>query len=278
MAESLTTPGLPRYRPTSEYLSHYPVPPEASQPPNQPLRDPHTISTLYDIGRCVSPALTQSTSSRAFSLRPREESGKYILAGNNYVFANDVVTVKTPTWYTLETAIPFVHKGQIDDECAEWGGLPILRPTSSSPLIGVRHELSISVTCSYDSPNSEEKAIEQLIFAIPVRFVQVMASQPHRSLSPPPSHSASSSMSDAALISPTLPSLVPYAQNLPAYSQLFDYNGDRKIDYSVPLPPYTPRSSAPSSTPTLELDAVNHERKMLDHGTDEFLAVANVLS
>lgn len=36
----------------------------------------------------------------------------------------------------------------------------------------------------------------------------------------------------------------PYAQNLPAYSQLFYSNGDRKIDYSIPLPLYTAHPSA----------------------------------
>jgi hypothetical protein len=32
---------------------------------------------------------------------------------------------------------------------------------------------------------------------------------------------------------------LPYVHSLPAYSQLFDFNGERKIDYSVPLPVYT---------------------------------------
>ena len=36
-----------------------------------------------------------------------------------------------------------------------------------------------------------------------------------------------------------LPS-APYAQPLPAYSQLYDENGDRKVDYNTPLPVYTP--------------------------------------
>lgn len=53
--------------------------------------------------------------------------------------------------------------------------------------------------------------------------------------------------------------MVPYS--LPAYSQLFDSNGDRKIDYSLPV--YTPNGS-PSSKP-IELDAppvAGHEGKL----------------
>lgn len=50
----------------------------------------------------------------------------------------------------------------------------------------------------------------------------------------------------------------PYVPNLPAYSQLFDSNGDRKIDYSVPLPLYTPQ--LPPSTSHLQLDAAFDSR------------------
>ena len=38
----------------------------------------------------------------------------------------------------------------------------------------------------------------------------------------------------------------PYTSSLPAYSQLFDASGNRRIDYSTPLPIYEPRSSARS--------------------------------
>jgi hypothetical protein len=43
-----------------------------------------------------------------------------------------------------------------------------------------------------------------------------------------------------------------YAHSLPAYSQLFDSNGDRQIDHSIPLPLYTRH---PPLADHLELDA-----------------------
>lgn len=52
---------------------------------------------------------------------------------------------------------------------------------------------------------------------------------------------------------PSLPLSSLREQSLPAYSHLFDYNGDPKVDdYSVPLPLYTPHSCDYS---TVRLDA-----------------------
>jgi hypothetical protein len=63
-------------------------------------------------------------------------------------------------------------------------------------------------------------------------------------------------MSDTAplLADDTPMKMAPSAQSLPAYSQLFDYNGDRKIDYSVQLPPYTPYLPVVAVTTSPPLD------------------------
>jgi hypothetical protein len=54
----------------------------------------------------------------------------------------------------------------------------------------------------------------------------------------------------------------PYSQSLPAYSQLFYSNGERKIDYSTPLPLYEPPPSASSSS-SFTLDHNDNDRKTI---------------
>jgi hypothetical protein len=42
---------------------------------------------------------------------------------------------------------------------------------------------------------------------------------------------------------------------LPVYSQLYDFNGQRKIDYSTPLPLYSPRSTTETTSSSLSSDS-----------------------
>lgn len=85
---------------------------------------------------------------------------------------------------------------------------------------------------SYDEPTGTE-AKEKLTFKIPLTFANVAP------VIPPPS-SPVFLLNDSTV---EIPSPSSSSSPLPAYSQLYDRNGERKIDYSVPLPLYTPRSS-----------------------------------
>ncbi|KAF8891216.1 hypothetical protein BD779DRAFT_1610576 [Infundibulicybe gibba] len=247
--------------PSSSYLARYPVPPSIHQPPHEPLRDAHPIASIYDMGLYVSPGRSNSNA-RSFSLLPPEETGKYTLSGDNYVFANDAAPIETPTWYTLEAAIPITHCSTIRDKSSDWAGPPVKRPTSSGPLFGIGHELAISLTCTYDIPSSRETASERLSFTVPLRFAEVAPPPPPpRGITPPPSHDPAL-VSEALSSSPSLPLLIPYAQSLPAYSSLYDSNGDRKIDYSIPLPLYTPKiTSTPAGNNSALEQPSDYERK-----------------
>ncbi|KAF8809101.1 hypothetical protein BYT27DRAFT_7094999 [Phlegmacium glaucopus] len=241
-----------RIRPSSGYLLRYPIPPQEMQPPNLPLLDPHTLSSIYDAGLFVGSDVSESFG-RTFSLLPSELSGTFKLAENNYVFADDHTPQELPTWYTMDAVVPFVQcsTAKADAESPEWTGSPI-RPSLSSPLYSVYHDISISLTCAFDLP-SGEIAYEQLKFNVPVTFANVAPNPPPlRAQTPPPAHSSSSADAAAASTSTTSPSSLSYPTStmshdlipfLPAYSHLYDFNGERKIDYSTPLPLYSPRSS-----------------------------------
>jgi len=92
--------------------------------------------------------------------------------------------------------------------------------------------MHIVIHCEYDLADSGETILERLRFSLPMRHVNV----PEVTI---PSRNAMESRCD------DVQKNLPYMQTLPAYSQLFHSNGERKLDYSIPLPLYEP-SSAPS--------------------------------
>ncbi len=106
---------------------------------------------------------------------------------------------------------------EVEFQGLQWAGLKDLRPSTVSPLYSVVHELSVSLTCTYDLEAPGGKvAREKLGFKVPLNFARVA-----------PRIQAANAPSDALV--------------LPVYSQLYDTNGERKIDYSTPLPLYTPK-------------------------------------
>ncbi|KAG2020052.1 hypothetical protein CC2G_005437 [Coprinopsis cinerea AmutBmut pab1-1] len=229
-----------RHRPSSSYLARYPLPPREMQPPNLPLRDPHPMSNIYDVGLYVTKEHSESVC-RSFTLLPAGESGKYKLADNNYAFANDADQGSNPTWFTMETRVPFCHvsRAKNDIEVEEWAGPAVIRPSSSSPLFSISHEISLSLTFTYDMPGSTEKAKERLNFAVPVCFGQYLPSS--ASIPGSPQVEGRNGRSASSL-------------TLPPYSQLYDSNGERKIDYSIPLPRYTPKEEHAANTGDLALE------------------------
>jgi hypothetical protein len=253
---SVNTFFLYRSRPPLKHLRQYPLPDMEMQPPNLPLLDPHPFSYVYDAGFFGYRA---NSVCRTFSILPSQSSGTYRLPENNYVFANDAIPEEVATWYTMETLVPFVEcsPANADAENPEWPGSPILLPSLSSPLYSVHHIASITLTCAFDLP-SGEVAYSQLNFTVPITFANVAPTLPPvRIWTPPPAHSPSSA---GAATSATPPLSLPHPSNmspdfvpvLPPYSQLYDSNGERKIDYSIPLPLYSSHSSteAPYSTST----------------------------
>ncbi|KAG6898640.1 hypothetical protein C0993_005407 [Termitomyces sp. T159_Od127] len=230
------------------YRRRHPMSPPKQQPPHLPLRDPHPMAAIYESGLSGCIAYDRSVS-REFSILPSGEPGFHSLGEDNYPFAKDAdIPVEWQTWYTLESSVPFVHRAT-DDKTVGWGGPSIIRPSLYSPLISVLHEAVVDLECAYVLPETEEIVTERISFLIPLRF-QFFAPDIQLSYGAP-GHVSTQSGSPM----PSLPSPKPYTSSLPAYSQLFDHNGDRKIDHTTPLPLYTPRASPSASSSSLSSDS-----------------------
>ncbi|TDL25017.1 hypothetical protein BD410DRAFT_73598 [Rickenella mellea] len=241
--------------PSEAYSASFPLPPALSQPPVKELRNAHEMKALYEM--ClIGPARPFQTTRHTFSIVPSDHSGHYTLAngGLNFV-TDDTPEVNARTWLKMDVNIPIEHvqPGVDRDWEAKHGRVKAHRATEVGPLLSVRHEMQVVLACAYDrAEESLEPLTEHLTFVLPLHFVAVPPTLPTpahsrapsaASLRCPPSPTPSSSCSSA---SHAMPPVLPYAVLLPAYSQLFHPNGDRKIDYSVPLPVYTPKGSTPS--------------------------------
>ncbi|KAG6814605.1 hypothetical protein H0H92_000134 [Tricholoma furcatifolium] len=260
-----------RHRVSQEAYRRYPLPPRQQQPPHVPLRDPHPMGSIYESGLGAYVGWDEKVS-RQFSVLPANETGLFLLGENNYPFASDAdMPADEQTWYTLESSVPFVHHVP-DDNSVDCLGSLILRPTAMSPLIIILHDVDVELDCSYDVPDSDEVVHERLCFSLPLQF-QHFAPDPRvaRGVTSPATHLAQISSQSVSPI-PSLTSSKPYTASLPAYSQLFDHNGDRKIDYTVPLPLYTPQASPNSSSSSLDLDPESEPESIEMHEIDPLLS------
>ncbi|KAG6837262.1 hypothetical protein H0H93_012267 [Arthromyces matolae] len=253
------------------YNVRYPISPPKEQPPHHPLRDPHPMAGVYETGLGACMTYKRSVS-RDFSILPPGESGVHYLGDNNCPFANDADnSAEEQTWYTLESSVPFVHRAA-DDRTIDWAGSSLIQPTVHSPLVTIIHEAVIELTCAYILPETDEVVSERLSFTIPLRF-RPFAAKPSSfySSAPPPSPCVQPHSSQSGPLVPFLPPTKPYSTTLPAYSQLFDHNGDRKIDFNVPLPLYTPRASPNASSCSLDSDYSDLEQGTGMHEQDPLL-------
>lgn len=242
------------YRSTTslDCVARFMVPPKTQQPPSFPLRNAHPVHTLYEVGLLVTSYSSKSTSTRSFSLFDPSNSEKYVISGDGRVFVHESpegdATARSPSenWYVLEANIPLAPEPhQLD-----WAGLRSRRISENSPLFSVCHMMHIALRCVYEQPDGEP-VCERLHFSLPMQHVRVGVPQINPSA---PDRTNASAME--------LQKSAPYSQSLPAYSQLFYSNGERKIDYSTPLPLYEPPPSASSSS-SFTLDHNDNDRKTI---------------
>lgn len=232
--------------PLDAYIQQYPVPPRSQQPPRVPLLDPHPVQAIYELG-LASPRPIAQNVTRSFSLLPENASGHYVIGGDGYAFRGDANTSRSDPWFSLQTSVGVAHRTHSSKEDDDsWKARRTLRPSGQSPFLGVVHKLHVTLTCTYDLTEGEnpERVTQRIRFFVPLRFTRTLP-PPHCTSvagdnNSPDNHSTSPAMRLLDLPKPSS----PYATNLPAYSQLFYANGDRKIDYSIPLPVYTPDPSA----------------------------------
>ena len=240
-----------RAKPSDTYLASFPLPSLSSQPPNRPLLIGHPLQTLFAIGMLGTGASERVSTERSFSLLPKSESGTFRLAGDGYIFATDgdpepIGDHPNPTWYAVDPTVHVSSKGPMSRDktgpLQDWAGDCVFRETGSSPLFTVRHEVRVTLFCTYDvEGDPSNRVAAKLKFAVPILFSHVTKRPPIPEFAPAPPHRPDSSRSNASITTTTSTatssssSISPYyAHTLPAYSQLFEPNGDRKIDYSLP--------------------------------------------
>lgn len=243
----------------SAYAARYPIPSQKDQPPSKFLRDPHPVSTLYDIGLLAPPV--SFSFDETHSLLPGCERVDIPFDSGDHA-RKCAEGVHPKRWLTIETHVPVArsllsrHK---ENGPSEWaGGTPLLRASSLGPFFGVRHSLRVILALSYDGDadgrddGKPDPPTSFLAFTLPLNFVRHRCTARTRSPTPLSSPERSPSSGDAPAL-PTPTSMQPSQSydmtELPAYSQLFYPNGDARHDDSIPLPLYTP---SPDSLPTSE--------------------------
>lgn len=256
-----------RYAPSIDYRTHYPLPHEAHQPPFLPLRRPHNISLMTEIGM-GSPYVLDASTSRTISLLPENVSSRTLLNEHLHFLHENADESNTTSGvvpgdasYVIEAVIPFSSIGRTSAPSSkeafdqdQWAGPMNLRPSAAMPLYTVRHELEVALQCTYAGEEGEK----WVYFVVPVKFA-APAPEACELVDDRDADIASGEEEDGAddenapligfpisspspriVAAPTMAQRQPRAVALPAYSQLFHTNGDRRIDYSVPLPLYTP--------------------------------------
>lgn len=229
-----------RTKPSNAYLARFSLPPESSQPPNQPLLISHPLHTLFVVGMLGTYVERRAAIERSFSLLPKGESGAYQLAGDGYIFTPDRDLQPEddrsgPSWYAIDPTVHVSSRGSMASDKGEtlrdWAGDCVFRETGLSPLFTTRHEVRVTLFCTYDiEGDPSNRVAARLRFTVPILFSRVSKRPPIPELTPTlsPRSNSSCSISTTSSLSPY------YARTLPAYSQLFEPNGDRKIDYSLP--------------------------------------------
>ncbi|KAB5596483.1 hypothetical protein CTheo_120 [Ceratobasidium theobromae] len=198
-------------RPMHHYVNSFPVPPPLEQPPCIPLLTPHPWQSLYALGLVVPHEHGITWSKRTHLVAGNRARFKPALGGLDL---ND-------DWAKMDASVsvdPTTRKSHPARK-----GDRQLHPSVFTPYMRVKHELRVGLNLTFippeDAPNRDP--IKQVAHAVvPISFTVTSIWPPvgvgSGSTSPTASQSAVSS--------------IPY---LPAYSQLFYDNGERREDPST---------------------------------------------
>ncbi|KAG8706649.1 hypothetical protein FRC09_002300 [Ceratobasidium sp. 395] len=195
-------------RPMLQYVNAFPVPSESEQPPHEPLRDPHSWHSLYALGLVV-----RHESAVAWTRQT------HLVAGDRVRFKPSLGGLElNEEWAKMDTTVsidPTTQKSHPKPK-----GARQLVPTVFTPYMRVKHELRVALNLSYIPPEgaADRTPIKQLAHATAPLSFTVTSLWPS---------SGTSSEASSPTSSQSVTSDTPY---LPAYTQLFHDNGERRED------------------------------------------------
>lgn len=241
----------------TRYADMFPMAPQEEQPPNVPLLSPHTLHQIATLGLAVAREKTLYTT-RTIPLVPTQ-SVHFRLAPTRGGVSLD------REWAKMDINVPVLKEAANEDgeEVTEEDGVELdedrryermarrlmVATEMDAPFYRIRHEVKVNVQIAYQPADGSAPIVETLQAVAPLRFAHLASPYSTSAFSPEVSPSAStSSLTSTSTASASAP------PNLPAYSQLFHENGERKeLDNELGwLPAYSPKrdTDEPTTEPT----------------------------
>ncbi|GAB1517700.1 hypothetical protein RhiTH_000750 [Rhizoctonia solani] len=198
-------------RPMSAYVDSFPVPPSHEQPPNMPLLSPHPWQALYALGLVVQHDYAVNWSQQT-----------HLVSGNRVRFKPALGGLElNDDWAKMDIPISIDPTTRKSHPARK--GDRQLQATVFTPHMRIKHELRVGFNLTFVPPEdaSNQEPIKQAAYVlIPLSFTAT-------AVWPPVSvGSGSASPTDSQ-------STVTSGPYLPAYSQLFYDNGERRDDLSI---------------------------------------------
>jgi len=234
------------HTPLPNYTATFPIPPPSQQPPNRPLKSPHPANTLRDMGLMRLSSTARPEVRREYNLTPPESTRIFRPNGQEGIPLHEYNI-------RMDIEIP-VAKVMFDNR-----GKNIRKMSGAGPQLAVKHEVRVNVEVGYEG--SRMKASDSVEVVLPIEFVNIASpppsassyyshhphiprsmpiqrQQPARPASRTPSLSSSGGSSSSHFSAPHTPYRDPAPRPLPAYSQLYYENGDRRDELMGTLPVY----------------------------------------
>ncbi|EUC62189.1 hypothetical protein RSOL_414000 [Rhizoctonia solani AG-3 Rhs1AP] len=195
-------------RPMPAYVNSFPVPSWLEQPPHMPLLDAHPWQSLYALGLVVQHDDAVDWSKRT-----------HLVSGNRVRFKPALGGLElNDDWAKMDTSVSIDPTTRKSHPARK--GDRQLHATVFTPHMRIKHELRIGFNLTFVPPESapSQEPIKQAAYVlVPLSFTAV-AHWPHIGVG-------------LGSTSPTdMPSSVTSPPYLPAYSQLFYDNGERRDD------------------------------------------------
>ncbi|CAE7106800.1 unnamed protein product [Rhizoctonia solani] len=203
-------------RPMPAYVNSFPVPSLLEQPPHMPLLSPHPWQSLYALGLVVQ---------NDYAVNWNQCT--HLVSGNSVRFKPALGGLElNDDWAKMDTSVSIDPTTRKSHPARK--GDRQLRATVFTPHMRIKHDLRVGFNLTFvppeDAPNQE--LIKQAAYVvIPLSFTAV-------------AHWPSAGMSLGSTSPTGSPSSVTSPPYLPAYSQLFYDNGERRDDPLGWLPMY----------------------------------------